>query len=87
VLGEILALDFAEESFLNFWFRKVMLETDKLQSGLTIICYQNLNVYQTQGFHAMIPDLSNSCQISLRVDIHCAEEILRIVSVVLNFIY
>jgi len=61
-----------------------MLETDKLQYCLTTILAHNLNVYQIQGSHAVILDLSNSCQISLRVYVHGAEEILRIVTVVLN---
>jgi hypothetical protein len=52
-----------------------MFETDQLQSGLTTIRRQNLNVYQAQGSHAMILDLSNCCQISLRVYVHGAVEI------------
>ena len=35
----------------------------------------------------MVLDLSNGCQISLRVYVHGAVEILRIVSIVLNEIY
>ena len=64
-----------------------MLKDDQLQSGLTTIRGINLNVYQAQGFHAMVLDLSNSCQISLRVYVHGAVEILRIVSVSLNCIH
>jgi hypothetical protein len=87
VLREILALDFVEEPFYDFWLRLLVLETDQLQSGLSTIGGQNLNVNQTQGFHAVILDLSNGCQISLRVYVHGAEEILRIVSVCLNCIH
>jgi hypothetical protein len=64
-----------------------MLETDKLQSCLPTIRGHDLNVYQTQGFHAVILDLSNSCRISGSVNLHSAEEIPIIVSIVLNFIY
>jgi hypothetical protein len=65
----------------------LMFETDKLKSSLTTIWGQNLNVYQAQSFHTMVLDLSNRCQISLRVYVHGAVEILRIVSVSLNCIH
>jgi hypothetical protein len=83
----MLALDVVEEPFFDFWLRLLMLETDQLQSGLTTIGALNLNVYQTQGFHAVILNLRNGCRICFSVYVHCAEEVLRIVSVVLNGIY
>ena len=84
VLWENLVLDVDEEPFLNFCLCLLMLKSNELQSSLTIIWRQNFNVYQTQGLLAIIFNLCNGWLINFRLNFHDAEEILRILSIVLN---
>ena len=61
-----------------------MLEADKLEGCLLTIRSKNLNIMKSKSFAAMIFHLSNSSQVSLGIDVHGAEEILRVTSVVLD---
>ena len=72
---EKLTLDVFKESVLNLWMCLQVVASDKLQSCFSTIWCKNLDICESQVFHAVILNLCDCCQISGRVYTHSAWEV------------